>query len=73
MPASERNPALQELKSRLGGYVLRGNHEAAERTRRSLAYVRTEVAIRRAVEQAPPLDAEQVDQLRALLPEVVQS
>jgi hypothetical protein len=62
------NPDLLHLKSTLGGYVRRGNHEAAEQARHALAVARTENAIAKAIAQAPPLDADTLAKLRALIP-----
>lgn len=58
----------QALKRKLGGYVRRGNHDAADETRRELKVARLAAAIRREVDAAPPLSAEQIEQLRGLLP-----
>lgn len=59
---------LLTLKSTLGGYVRRGNDEAAEQARRALALAKTELRIRQAIEAAPPLDADTLARLRALIP-----
>lgn len=45
-----------------------GNHEAAEQARRALALARTESRIRQAIAQAPPLDADTLARIRALIP-----
>lgn len=65
-----QDPELLTLKSTLGGYVRRGNHQAAEQARRALDLARTEHRIRTAIEQAPPLDADTLARLRALIPAV---
>lgn len=63
---SETDP--QALKRKRGGYVRRGNHEAAAEVRRRLKAVRLAAAIKREVDSAPPLSPEQIEQLRGLLP-----
>jgi hypothetical protein len=45
-----------------------GDHADAEQARRALARARTEHAIRTAIENAPPLDADTLARIRALLP-----
>lgn len=58
----------QALKRKLGGYVRRGNHAAAAEVRRDLRAARLAAAIKREVDAMPPLSAEQIEQLRGLLP-----
>jgi inactivated superfamily I helicase len=57
----------QALKRKLGGYVRRGNSQAADETRRELKAARLAAAIKREVDSAPPLSAAQRDRLAALL------
>ncbi|MPZ26509.1 MAG: hypothetical protein GEV12_08630 [Micromonosporaceae bacterium] len=63
-------PELARLRSELGGYVRRHNHEAADQARRALALAVTEHTIRRAIETAPPLDPDTLDRIRSLIPAV---
>jgi hypothetical protein len=60
-------PDPQSLKRQLGGYVRRGNAEAAEDTRRALKAAKLEQHIRAVVDAAPPLSPEQRDRLAVLL------
>lgn len=63
-----RSPNLLALRNELGGYIRQGNREAADQARRALALAKTEATIRRAIENAPPLDADTLARIRALIP-----
>lgn len=65
MVSPARDP--QTLKRRLGGYVRRGNIEAAEATRRDLKEAALEAAVERAVAKFGPLGEEQRAKLAILL------
>lgn len=60
-------PDTQLLKRRLGGYVVRGNHEAADGVRRELKTARVEKHIIEAVAEWPPITPEQREKLARLL------
>jgi hypothetical protein len=59
---------VHQLKSQVGGYVRRGNLEAAEQARRALRLAVTEQRIAEAIEAAPELDADTIAKLHSLIP-----
>jgi hypothetical protein len=69
-PATE-TPSWTTHRATLAGYLRQGRRTddpAVVQARRALALARTELAIREAIEQAPPLDAETLARIRALIP-----
>lgn len=62
---------LHTLKTRIGGYIRQGFGEDTPeviQARRALQLAKTETAIRTAIEAAPPLDADTLERIRALIP-----
>jgi hypothetical protein len=58
-------------RSRLGGLIRQGvaeDHPAVAQARRALALANTEATIRKAIASAPPLDADTLSRIRALIP-----
>ncbi|MDF3141783.1 MULTISPECIES: hypothetical protein [unclassified Streptomyces] len=67
MPFPTSAPTPQTLKRQLGGYVRRGNDEAAEKTRRELKAAVLARHIQEFVSTAPLPTSDQLARLRALL------
>ncbi|MDQ7906753.1 hypothetical protein RB614_19745 [Phytohabitans sp. ZYX-F-186] len=62
---------VPQLRASLGGLKRRGRPDDDPdviKAREALALARTERRIREAIEQAPPLSAETIEKIRALLP-----